>query len=267
MTHTLSSAPKTFDWPLAYEAENFLRERIAQFLTRNSFAQKLSERMRDETGTDFFEWVDHLVLNAADEKQLRELGFVPDKVETPGGELILHHPRATLPRVILDKNVQQNPAVVALKPEFIADFISAHSLTSKIDGDPLSQYRRAVVTDEKGSRLEVVERNSYRGFVPGVLDGKTAKNIVRARDLWRTRPRFCGTSETGVQAANAILNESIALVGRDLSCQFFFEEERRYWEGRNRAAQIQKRRQDRLGLGWGIMTITPSVVRVNILSM
>jgi hypothetical protein len=97
----------------------------------------------------------------------------------------------------------------------------------------------------------VVERNSYRGFVPGVLEGKTAKNIVRARDLWRTRPRFCGTSETGVQAANAILNESIALVGRDLSCQFFFEEERRYWEGRNRAAQIQKRRQDRLGLGWG----------------
>ena len=251
MTHTLSSVPKTFDWPLAYEAENFIRERIAQFLTRNSFAQKLSERMRDETGTDFFEWVDHLVLNAADEKQLRELGFVPDKVETPNGELVLHHPRATLPRVILDKKVQLSPAAVALKPEFVADFISAHSLTSKIDGDPMSQYRRAVVADEKGSRLEVIERNAYRGFVTGILDGKTAKNIVRARDLWRTRPRFCGTSEAGVQAANVILNESIALVGRDLSCQFFFEEERRYWEGRNRAGQIQKRRQDRLGLGWG----------------
>ncbi|MGZ4965515.1 MAG: hypothetical protein ACXWC8_23425, partial [Limisphaerales bacterium] len=115
MTHTLSSAPKTFDWPLAFEAENFVRERIAKFLTRNSYAQKLSERMRDETGTDFFEWVDHLVVSSADEKQLRELGFVPDKVETPNGALVLQHPRAILPRFILDMKVQQSPAVVALK--------------------------------------------------------------------------------------------------------------------------------------------------------
>jgi len=31
----------------------------------------------------------------------------------------------------------------------------------------------------------------------------------------------------------------------------FFEAERAYWESRNRAARIQKHRQDRLGLGWG----------------
>jgi hypothetical protein len=31
----------------------------------------------------------------------------------------------------------------------------------------------------------------------------------------------------------------------------FFEAERVYWESRNRAARIQKQRQDRLGLGWG----------------
>jgi hypothetical protein len=36
-----------------------------------------------------------------------------------------------------------------------------------------------------------------------------------------------------------------------LACHYFFQEERRYWESRNRAAQLQKRRQDSLGLGWG----------------
>jgi hypothetical protein len=36
-----------------------------------------------------------------------------------------------------------------------------------------------------------------------------------------------------------------------LACQVFFEEERRYWESRNHAGQVQKRRQDQLGLGWG----------------
>jgi hypothetical protein len=43
----------------------------------------------------------------------------------------------------------------------------------------------------------------------------------------------------------------LALVGRDIGCQFFFEAERKYWEDRNAAGQIQKRRQDQLGLGWG----------------
>jgi len=43
----------------------------------------------------------------------------------------------------------------------------------------------------------------------------------------------------------------LALVDRDAACELFFAEERGFWEARNRAGQIQKRRQDRLGLGWG----------------
>ena len=132
--------------------------------------------------------------------------------------------------------------------------LSAHIrqyVASKIEGDPLSQYRHAIVSEENGSRLDVIERNAYRGFVPGVLDGKTAKNVLRAKELWRTRQRNCGTSNAGVTVANAVLEQSFQLVGRDLSCHFFFEDERRYWESRNRAARIQKARQDRLGLGWG----------------
>src|ERR1700761_8130985 len=93
--------PKLFDWPLAFPAEKFLVERIQHFLTQNTFAKKLSDRMRDETGTDFFEWVDHLVLSPSDEAALREVGFVTDEVEVPHGDQVLHHPRATLPRVIL----------------------------------------------------------------------------------------------------------------------------------------------------------------------
>jgi hypothetical protein len=39
-------------------------------------------------------------------------------------------------------------------------------------------------------------------------------------------------------------------VGCDTAWHIVFAEERAFWERRNRAAQIQKRRQDRLGLGW-----------------
>src|SRR5690348_12784930 len=80
-------APQNFDWPLANEGERFIREQIAAFLANHSFAAVLSERMRNETATDFFEWVDHLVISPGQEQILLEAGFAPDPTaETPNGE-------------------------------------------------------------------------------------------------------------------------------------------------------------------------------------
>src|SRR5213593_1240054 len=94
--------PRRFDWPLAYEGEQFLRECLEGFLRQNSFARRLAERMRDETGTDFFEWIDHLVMGPKEERSLVKAGFVRDELaETPNGEIVYEHPRATLPRVLL----------------------------------------------------------------------------------------------------------------------------------------------------------------------
>jgi hypothetical protein len=240
---------KQFDWPLAFPAETFLRERIDAFLAANAFARQLSERMRNETGTDFFEWVDHLSVPAADEKKLAELGFTRDAIETPHGEVILHHPRATLPRVQLAKD-GKGP-LLALRPEFVADFVAAHSLPGPIEGAPFSCFRQVLVNEENGTRLIAVERNAYRGFVPGKADAGALKNFVEARELWRTRRRRNGSDDVGFKIAREILAKSAELVGRDLSCQLFFESERWYWETRNRAARVQKLRQDSLGLGWG----------------
>src|SRR4051812_12098325 len=92
---------KTFDWPLANDAEARVREHIASFLGRNSFARALAERMRDETGTDFFEWVDHLVLSASEIEGFEQVGFMRSTEETPKGETVYEHPQATLPRVLV----------------------------------------------------------------------------------------------------------------------------------------------------------------------
>src|SRR5438132_14406319 len=95
------SEPPRFDWPLAYEAEKLLRERIAVFLQRNGFARRLADRMASETGTDFFEWIDHVVLSATEENALSETGFVRDQhAHTPNGQTVYEHPQAKLPRVI-----------------------------------------------------------------------------------------------------------------------------------------------------------------------
>src|SRR3954454_24697503 len=92
-TKKSSEAETKFNWPLCYEAENFLLERIGAFLEQNSFARILSERMRDETGTIFIDWVDHLVLPASDEATLREGGFTDDPLgEYNDGLKALWHP-------------------------------------------------------------------------------------------------------------------------------------------------------------------------------
>jgi len=245
-------AAQTFDWPLASDAEAFLRHQIAAFQERNGFARRLAERMRAETGTDFFEWTDHLVLSSSEEQALEGLGFVLDpSAEAPHGSAVYEHRRATLPRVILRRGEKPSPSVLALRPEFVADFMASHNLPGEPEGDPCSRYRRILVAEEKGTRLEAVERGAYRGFVPAPLKPGELSRIIKAREIFRTRPRRFADDAEGFKVANRILDRALNLVGRDLACQFFFEAERGYWESRNRAGRIQKHRQDRLGLGWG----------------
>src|SRR4029453_6458747 len=77
-TQTPTETENQFNWPLCYEAENLLLDRINAFLEQNSFARILSERMRDETGTLFLDWVDHMVVSPSDEAALRDAGFADD---------------------------------------------------------------------------------------------------------------------------------------------------------------------------------------------
>jgi hypothetical protein len=153
--------------------------------------------------------------------------------------------------VLLGGGKKQIPSVIALRPESLVDFIASHYLDAEPEGEPFSCYRRIVVATEGATRLDAVERSAYRGFVCAPLKPGELGAIVKARELSRTRPRRSLVDAEGFKIANQRLDQIIKLVGRDLACQFFFEAERVYWESRNRAGQIQKRRQDLLGLGWG----------------
>jgi hypothetical protein len=247
-----SEVGRAFNWPVANNAEEFLRERVASFLKRNLFAYRLADRMRDETATDFFEWVDHLVLAPDEETALREAGFVPDPlVETPDGETAYEHPRASLPRVVLRRNCTQSPSRLALRPESVADFMACHNLPGEPEGEPFSRFRRITVAEDDGARLEAVERRAYRGFVSAPLQSGELNNVIKARELWRTRQRLFPSDAAGIKAAHETLHRVLDLVGPDVACHLFFEAERAYWQSRNRAARMQKHRQDRLGLGWG----------------
>src|SRR5437773_8780749 len=119
---------KQFDWPLCYTAENFDLDQIRAFLSRNTFAARLSERMHTETGTLLIDWADYLVLSADAEPTLRNTGFTDDPLGEPpvNTHKTFWHPDAMLPRVILDYAVRRadNPLAVAIHVDDLSDFMA-----------------------------------------------------------------------------------------------------------------------------------------------
>src|SRR5213076_231504 len=85
--------------------------------------------------------------------------------------------------------------------------------------------------------------------VPSITPEKVAA-VLKHQEALRRRRRSFATEAEGFDHANALLDASIVDLGIDRTCDLFFAAERECWQRRNHAAQVQKARQDRLGLGW-----------------
>lgn len=247
-----SFSEPTFDWPLAYEAEQLLSGFIEAFLLRNTFARRLADRMGGETGTNFYEWVDHFTVSPSHEQEFITVGFEQEQAERPSGTTILRHPKAMMPRVLVTVggSAEGAPTSLAIRTESVVDFLARQGLVSKIEGGHHSLLRRARVSEENGTRFEAVEHLGGWSIVPRISSPGIALNVSRARELLRLRKRDFPHEADGVRHAFDVQRQAIGLAGRDVACDLFFAEERVFWEFRNKAARTQKRRQDALGLGW-----------------
>ena len=247
-----SLEPNSFDWPLAYEAEGLLQRFVLSFLEHNQFANRLAGEMQQRTGTDFYEWVDHFTVDPQHAEELRAVGLIRETVEAPAKTEAYYHPRAMMPRVLLQSGGGAGavPANLAIRTDSLADFLGRQNLATEIDGEFGAGLRQALFSNEANRRFLGVERLGYRGFMIDSAAPKRVGAVIKARELWRARKRDFGHDAEGVAHALDLQKQAIDLVGPDIACDLFFAEERSYWERRNRAARIQKRRQDSLGLGW-----------------
>ncbi len=110
--------------------------------------------------------------------------------------------------------------------------------------------RRLLVRRDSDLEIWVVERHGSWGWnAPDVLAASVA-DIDRLSESFQLRPRRFEQLEHGFQELNRIIAEAVGAVGTGRAADLFFAAERKYWQSRNRAAQLQKLRQDRLGLGW-----------------
>ncbi len=246
---TTTNPLEAYQWEPQPQAEALVRELLADFLDRNTFAAELARRMKDETGTRFYDWVDYVALPAADRRvaRLKNAGY--EQVASDATRSVFTNSAGMFPAIVVRS--AGGEIEVGVKVEFAADFAAAHGIQNQILGEPLGMYRSLVASEDKGSRLAVVERHGCR-FRPAAFDPNKSIAMLRHLESFRSRRREFGDDDAaGFEHANQLIDAATADLGADLTCDIWFAAEREYWQRRNRAAQVQKGRQDKLGLGWG----------------
>lgn len=245
---------ESFQWKCHPAAEQFLVEGLAVACRANRAIEELQTSLERETSTRLLDWVDHLIMgrSVAVEQKLQAAGFVIDQTAVP--YRVYTHPGAKLPAVLVheDGPAGKAPAVqgVAVLVESIADFLLARGQTAEIEGSPYSGFRRCCVANGNAVSLCVVERRGTRTMEPQQLADKDTVTYLKAVEAWKTRPRAMANEDENMVHTLQLAQQLVKWVGRDVAACIVAEGERDYWQRRNRAAEVQKNRQDRLGMGW-----------------
>jgi hypothetical protein len=143
-------------------------------------------------------------------------------------------------------------AGVAIKVESVDFFLQAQRLAENVRGHGLAggPLRYALVEAGGGAGFWIVERHGFDGFDPPVVTDRQIKAAEYHFEQFATRRRAFDRSSDGFAHAQDLIRAAQDDVGVHWATDRFFATERIYWQSRNRAAQAQYARQQRLGLGW-----------------
>ena len=238
-----------FTWVPQPKAALLVDEWLELLQTSCSALDAFAKSARAETGTRLSDWVDHLVLPTSDLlcQRLIEAGFSQDDGKDG---IVFSHSDGLFPRFELSESRTQR---LAVRVESVVDFLAAHGINAadQIQGSPGAVVRSAIISSANDVELLVVERHGLcdDGSTGDIAPDRLAAQS-RIREVFRLRRREFESDASAFDHADELVSAAIEEIGVDAACDLFFAAEREYWQRRNRAAQIQKLRQDRLGLGW-----------------
>lgn len=268
MNQSIVNVPEN-GWEVQPEAFHLIRQVIDRACLDCPWLDQLRQRMLSETGTRLIDWIDHLAVpphyldpnqdSGFDvmERQLTACDFERTTVPAPvGGRWISEgqaeeywiHRQGLFPKIATDRDVTQLRLVI--KVDSIEDFATAHRLNEVvIQGRAGGRMQKALVIDNGTLEIHVVRRSGWPLWrLPDDSDqaiAAAAHHLQRFRSRSRSYDQDVAFTETQRRLEAAVKD-----LGQDWSCALHFEAERVYWQFRNHAARVQKRRQDELGLGW-----------------
>jgi hypothetical protein len=243
------------EWLRHPDAERFVTERLDELVAAMPQARTLGANLLAQTNSRLLDWLDHLILadGGVPRGQLADLGFELEEVPTEPGDVVYHHAGTILPRIVLRSETHAAPGstiAAAIQVEDISLFLMTHQVAAAIEGSLVGPYRRARVWEKDDRELLVVERRGHSGFVPTEMPSDYPQRYLRSFEQWATRPRLFTDDRDGMAYTLDLAHTLANDMGTDTAAWIAFAAERAYWERRNRAGQIQKARQDSLGLGW-----------------
>ena len=220
---------------------------LKKSIKENKFISNLSETLEKETSTRLFDWTDHFIVKASHEikEKLLEKGFKEE--EKRDTYTVYRHIKTLLPGVVVNEKNKEGVAVIV---DSIQDFLMVRGLNAKIVGSPYSSYRRACVSEENGISLWAVERRGTRTMEPVYEDEGYLEKYFSCLEKWHKRPRSLEKEEENLDCAISLAKEVSKILNKDIAAYQFCETERKYWQAKNKAGQVQKSRQDRTGMGW-----------------
>ncbi len=238
-----------FMWKCHPESEKLLLQLLEQACQANRSISALRDDLLHKTSTRLFDWLDHLVVGNSQRvvAELENVGFVSQGAGP--SYRVYHHPGAQLPNVIV-RDYPGDVSGVAIKVESISDYLMVRGQQAVIEGSPLSSYRRCAVAVDDGVSLWAVERRGTRQMEPTYFDDGYVQRYLAAKELWKSRPRALEDEDQSIAAMLHTAQEVVNSLGRDIAAWVVLEVERELWQSRNRAGQVQKARQDALGMGW-----------------
>lgn len=239
-----------FQWKCQPEAERLILDFVDQAIRINPFISHLNDELLTQTSTRLFDWIDHIVIEEVQgvKNQLESLGFVQDQGEQ-GEKTVYRHPGAQLPQVVLNSSSTE-PLGLAISVDQIADFLMVRGVHREIDGTLFGNFRKCTYHVEGRMALWIVERRGTASMQPTQERADRVAYYDLALEKWQVRPRSLEKEGHDLDFALQLAHELASSVGQTRAAWTVLEGERRYWQVRNSAAQIQKNRQDRLGLGW-----------------
>ena len=254
MTTTITSAIsdnplERFVWTPQPKAEALLKRLLNDFLARNTFARTLKDRLQKDAGVRLIDSIDHIALpaSASIADELHSAGY--ERKPAEGAKNCFAQEQGLFPPILVGETDKPR---LFLKVESVADFLSVWQISPEqnIEGASLAPLRRARISNDKNAELWIVERHGYSGFEVQVFSPQRAMLVLKHLEILRRRPRNLERDSEGFDHANMLIDPAITDLGVDRACELFFIAERNYWQRRNRAGQVQKARQDRLGIGW-----------------
>ena len=237
-----------YQWSTQPIAGAWVRDRADELLAELPWARDFADRLYRLSGNRFYDLIDTIFLGNDDARLASAIAAGWVRGEDYRGWELYEQPKGIFPTIAVGRKMAATRVGIELKVERVADFLAANDLTRDVVGAAYAPYRQAMIVETPTAALSVAERHGHRGFWTDT--GPSVADVLDVEQSFRTRPREFDDATDGFAIAGKLIDVAIAKIGRDYACDLFFAAEREYWTKRNRAAQAQKARQDKLGIGW-----------------